>query len=120
MPTTITLETLPAELLELVPEHQHDALVMWLDNDPGYLPAYADDLEDVATTFEDAYMGEWDSLEDYAEELAADLGFYAALESAGASASYFDLAAFANDLERGGDVWTAPAPRGGVYVFRNV
>ena len=120
MPTTITLETLPAELLELVPEDQHDALVVWLDNDPAYLTAYADEPAYLAYTFEDAFEGGWDSLEDYAEELAAEFGYYAALESVGASASYFDLAAFASDLKLGGDVWTAPAPRSGVYVFRNV
>ena len=120
MPTTITLETLPAELLELVPEGQHGALVAWLDDDPAYLTAYADDPEDMAATFADAYMGEWFSLKDYAEDLAAELGYYAALEAAGASASYFDLEAFANDLKLGGDVWTAQAPGFKVYVFRNV
>ena len=120
MPTTITLETLPAELLELVPEDQHGALVVWLDNDPTYLTDYPYHLEGVADTFADAYTGEWDSLEDYAEELAEELGYYAALESAGCPPGYFNLAAFASDLVIGGDVWTAPAPGLKVYVFRNV
>lgn len=71
--------------------------------------------------FEEAYAGEWDSLEDYATELADDVY---RVDQRGQSddviARYFDYAAFARDLELGGDVWTAPASGGSVYVFRTI
>lgn len=91
-------------------------------DEPEAFAHYADHCGDVdyaLETFDEAYAGEWWSLREYAEELADDLGWLRALESAGINASYFDAAAFARDLKLGGDVWVAAAPGLRVYVFCN-
>jgi len=58
--------------------------------------------------FEDAYRGVWNSAEDYARELAEDIGM------AGADGLYFDAESFARDLQLGGDI-VFDAPTGAVF-----
>jgi antirestriction protein len=99
-----------AELLDEVDER--DAFAAWLDD---HGPEIDEDPADLAAAFADAYRGQWDSLESYAAELVDDLGMLRGVPEA--VARYFDLAAFARDLELGGDYWTAPDGVGGVYVF---
>jgi antirestriction protein len=48
--------------------------------------------------FRDAFQGVWSDKEAFAENMAAELGYFEAMERAGMSASYFDMVAFANDL----------------------
>jgi antirestriction protein len=90
-----------------------EALVAWLDNEPGRDP---DDFADV-------YRGHWDTLADYVEELWADQGFAELADKmAGGSwwspARYIDWERMARDLELSGDVETIGSPTG-VYVFDN-
>jgi len=70
--------------------------------------------------FEEAFRGEWDSLTAYTEELLDDLGASETLAAVPAWLQPYvqlDVEALARDLQLGGDVWTAPAEGGGVYVF---
>lgn len=71
--------------------------------------------------FEDAFLGHWPSLGDYAEELLADLGIDDLIEGVipkGLRAYVrLDVDGFARDLELGGDVSVVEAPGGGVWIF---
>lgn len=67
-----------------------------------------------AGQFEEAYAGEWGSIEEYAENLADDIG--AIDGDAKWPMMYIDWERAARDLVLGGDVWTADSI-GGVYVF---
>ncbi|WP_163511212.1 antirestriction protein ArdA [Fodinicola acaciae] len=73
-------------------------------------------LEDDLDSFQDAYLGTFDSVKDYAETLADDMGWYAAMADAGISESYLDVAAFARDLELGGDITTVECD-GSLHIF---
>lgn len=82
--------------------------------------SYASNVgEDYATPeeFEDAYQGEWDSREAFAEYMADET--IEGLREGGTLASYFDYEAFARDLFMDG-YSDEPAPGGGVYVFAHV
>jgi antirestriction protein len=76
--------------------------------------------EQLSETFDQAYLGRYASLAEYAEQLADDLGWAQELD---ALPDYltpyvqFDADAFARDLEFGGDVFTADDGEGGVHVF---
>lgn len=67
--------------------------------------------------FRDAYRGHYDSLADYAEEYCDDCMFDRSTPAV--LKQYFDFERFANDMERGGDIWSAEADGGGVYVYGN-
>ena len=70
--------------------------------------------------FEDAYAGEWDDLADYAAELVEDC-YGDALKSLPDFLRYhIDWEGVGRDMELNGDITTADAPGGTVYVFRNV
>lgn len=76
-----------------------------------------DDFRDnVGEQFEDAYHGEWSSLEAYAEDYVEQTGMLSGVPDL--VARYFDYESFARDLQLGGDVFTLDAPNG-VYVFNN-
>jgi antirestriction protein len=99
-----------SKLAALIEEHG-PAFAKWLDNGSADLGD-----ADLGERFSDAYRGEWDSLQCYAENLVDDLGYLSDVPDF--VARYFDYEAFARDLELGGDVWTCDA-EGGVYVFDN-
>ncbi len=83
--------------------------------------AQCDHDEDRLNQFDEAYLGEWDSTEDYADELIDDLGYRRMLdELPGLLGSYvrLDTAALARDLELGGDLSVVDNPRGGVWLFQ--
>lgn len=70
--------------------------------------------------FQGAYLGEWESVEDYAAGLLDDLGATAALAQLDEWLQPYvdlDVAGFARDLEVGGDITTVEKPDGGVWVF---
>lgn len=70
--------------------------------------------------FADAYLGQWASTVDYAEQLLDDMGATEALAAIPAWLQghiQLDVAGFARDLELGGDIWTAADGDGGVWVF---
>jgi antirestriction protein len=48
--------------------------------------------------FRDAFQGVWSDKVAFAENMAAERGYFEAMERAGMSASYFDMVAFANEL----------------------
>lgn len=99
------------ELYEEVGETQWDALLAWVES--GCYVADSDDLPCVSD-FEDAYQGEWDSFDDYATQLAKDIGLTDGWPEE--VQRYFDWEAWIRDLKF--DYTVADAPDGGVYVFR--
>lgn len=66
--------------------------------------------------FEDAYRGAYDSVVDYAYQLVEDIGMLQGVDEI--VASYFDYAAFARDMELGGDISVIKLD-GKVYIFSN-
>lgn len=88
-------------------EEHGEAFAAWLGNGND-----ADTVEQ----FEDAYRGCFRSLVEYAEQLIDDMGTLAGADSL--VARYFDYAAFAHDMQVGGDVWTHEGTDG-VHVFDN-
>lgn len=79
-----------------------------------------DNDEDQLARFEDAYLGEWESLTTYVEEMLDDLGYGEMLERAVPEwlQAYVsvDVEGFARDLELSGDVH-AVQHDAGVWVF---
>ena len=96
-----------AEVGELLAEHGA-AFAAWYDDDDRL-----GDLGDLGNQFEDAYRGEWGSIGDYAEQFCADVG----TDIPEHLAMYVDFEAMGRDWIYGGDLWTADADGGGVYVF---
>jgi antirestriction protein len=89
--------------------------------------AWAEATErDIATSedFAEAYCGHFDSAADYAEQLVADIEGDEVLERAIPEwlQPYVDIdyEALGSDMELGGDIFTAPADDGGVYVFNAI
>lgn len=104
-----------ASVLEHHPEP--DAVAAWLANDPSVVDVNNADPYDLASAFDDAYRGNWHSVDDYAWDYVDGTGL---LDTADELVTrYFDASAFARDLVLGGDIWTAPANGGGIYIFDN-
>jgi len=80
------------------------------------------DDADSLDQFEEAYLGHYDSLEAYAEQLVEDLGYQRVLDEALPEhlRRYvdFNLAGLAQDLWLSGDVHVAHDDHGGVWVFQ--
>jgi antirestriction protein len=78
--------------------------------------------EDRLAHFEEAYLGEWDSLRAYAEELLDDLGYTEIVERAVPDSLRhyvkLDYQQFARDLQLGGDVSVVGKPAGGIWLFQ--
>ena len=88
--------------------------------------AWADDLgiteADQLDRFEELYRGEWDSAEDYAEQLLDDMGATTAIDELPEWLQCYvelDVAGFARDLQIGGDITVADKPEGGVWIWDN-
>lgn len=78
--------------------------------------SYDQDRDPVDTeAFEDAYRGEWESLRDYAENFADDIGLYAAAEQAGSQYVTVDIEMLTRDLDI--ELYAARSDHGTVYVF---
>jgi len=84
-----------------------DAVRAWADN----LGTAVEALE----TFEEAYMGQYDSEEDWAVQYVEDTGM---LSNVGELAMYFDYKAFARDCQLGGDMTFLTCGLG-VFAFSN-
>lgn len=70
--------------------------------------------------FTDNYLGHYDSVQDYAQQLADDFGYAAELTKLPESLQPYvriDTAAMARDMELSGDLYVAPDPDGGVWLF---
>lgn len=74
--------------------------------------------------FQESYQGHFNSVADYARQLADDLGYEQLLDEAVPESlrQYVQLnyQQLARDLELGGDIYAISAEEGGQYVFRNV
>ena len=77
--------------------------------------------EATSDAFAEAYCGQFDSVADYAEQLVADVEGDEVLEKTIPEwlQPYvaIDYEALGGDMELGGDIFTAPADDGSVYVF---
>jgi antirestriction protein len=91
------------------------AVRAWLGNDLYVVQSCNADPDELGQAFDDAYRGCWPSVEDYAYELVEDLGMLRDIPEN--LRNYFDYGTFARDLVLGGDIWTAPASGGEVYIF---
>ncbi|MDU5115246.1 MAG: antirestriction protein ArdA [Actinomyces sp.] len=100
------------ELFEEVGEAQWPALLAWVES--GCYMADADGLPCVSD-FEDAYQGEWDSFDDYAVQLAEDIGLTDGWPED--TQRYFNWDSWTRDLAF--DYAVADASDGGVFVFRS-
>ncbi|MGO1539793.1 MAG: antirestriction protein ArdA [Leucobacter sp.] len=95
-----------------VDEHQRAALYAWVasgdyvSEDTGNLPVVSD--------FQERYCGHWDSFDDYARQLADDIGLLRDVPEE--IATYFDWDSWIRDLSF--EYLTCGAETGGVYVFR--
>lgn len=99
------------ETMEELDDSERDAFIAFMDN-----MSVHDDTS--LERFRDAYIGMYSSVESWAEEYLEDSGMLSNLPEN--LHGYFNVAAFARDLELGGDIWTVDAPNGGVFVFYNV
>jgi antirestriction protein len=76
--------------------------------------------EEALGRFEDSYLGDWDDLEEYADEMLCGFDLEEEKKLLPESIRPYlmlNTAAFARDLELGGDVITVKAPDGTVWVF---
>lgn len=96
------------ETMESLDDSEQDAFIAFIDN----IGAHDDTALE---RFRDVYIGEYDNVEHYAQEFLDDTGALSGVPES--LRYYFDTAAYARDLESSGDIWTAPAPNGGVFVF---
>jgi antirestriction protein len=83
-----------------------------------YSGADADSGVALGKQFEESYVGEFDSLGDYAEELATDIGDVTGSQLAMWPFTCIDWERAGRELEMGGDVWTADASADRVWIFR--
>lgn len=91
-----------------------EAWVAYADNH-GHLLALVGEWKDEC---EEAWNGEHSSREDFAQELAEELGMLK--ENPSWPYDHIDWDGAARDLFLGGDYWDADAPGGGIYVFRSL
>ena len=99
-----------AELGELIGEHRE--VITYVVDHVGGL----DQLEEAKRLMEDCYSGEWNSLEDWAEDFLESSGQIDQMPES--MRSYFDFKSYARDVELAGDVFTIDID-GNVHVFWN-
>ena len=102
-----TFETV-ARIAHGIEEHG-DAFSAWI--------AYSDDAsEEIVGNFEEAYLGRWDDMEDYASEVARDLGITDdVIPDRYRPYISIDIDQLASDLAM--DLIVAKATDGGIHVF---
>ena len=70
--------------------------------------------------FPEAYLGHYDSVQDYADQITDDLGYTDELAKLPESLQpylRFDTEALAYDMEISGDIYVVDNPLGGVWIF---
>ena len=96
-----------------------DAFAAWWAMDP---PSETDD-DELESSFEEHYLGEYGSVEEYAEQMLEDLGIdvddLPGVPEGIRPYVRVDVEAYARDLQMGGDISTVESTRG-VYVFWGV
>ena len=71
-------------------------------------------------SFYESYLGHYDSITAYVEQMSDDLGYEEELDKLSEHLRSFvrlDYAAIARDIEASGDVAAVPDPQGGLWVF---
>lgn len=71
--------------------------------------------------FHEAYLGHYDSVTDYVEQMADDLGYEQKLDKLPEylrGYTRIDYAAIGRDMELSGDIATVQDPNGGLWIFR--
>ena len=96
---------------EVDPEHW-PALCAWVESGDVVAEGTVDEV--TLADFEERYCGEWESFEDYARELADEIGLLNDVPEE--IARYFDWRSWTRDLAF--DYTTYDDPEGGVFVFR--
>lgn len=98
-----------AELADALETHG-DAFAAWWDNETR-------DSVDV-DQFEDEYIGQYDSVTAYVDEMLEETGALAEVPEW--LRYHIDSDSIARDMSMGGEIWTADVPNyGGVFMFRN-
>lgn len=72
-------------------------------------------------SFRESYLGHYDSVTNYVEQLAEDLGYEQELDKLPEHIRQYtriNYAAIARDMELSGDIATVPDPSGGMWLFR--
>lgn len=79
------------------------------------------DAPNVGESFEYAYLGEWDSIEAFADNIIEDLGIQDVIDRlVPEDLRHYvtiDIRGLARDLEMSGDIITVDVPGGGVWVY---
>lgn len=101
-------------VVEEVDEHLRPALLAWTRSGD-YVAEGTGDLPSVAD-FEERYAGHWDDFDEYAHQLAEDIGLLADVPEE--VARYFGWEAWTRDLAF--DFTVEDAPGTGVFVFRSL
>jgi antirestriction protein len=120
-------ENLPGMTGECSPTEFADRAEAWLalieDRDAVVVAAYIDnvginyvDWDTVGDDIDEAYVGEWESVEDYATEFMHD-GYG---EPEDPYAPYIDYESIARDMVLGGEIWTHEVAYKSIHVFRNI
>ena len=109
-----TLDALECQVMDMETFNDARWNAMDMDQIDAFL-AYVDyQGEEYAVDFEDQYLGEWDSIEAYAESYLEESGTLDEIPEN--LRQYFDMKAFAFDLEY--DLFTIESDHG-LYVFNN-
>jgi antirestriction protein len=104
---------LVARIARGITEHGY-AFAAWAEVNEGTPERFDDFIE--------AYLGHYDSVQDYVEQLADDLGYTQELAKLLESLQpylRFDTEALARDMEFSGDIYTFRDQAGGVWIFRS-
>jgi antirestriction protein len=81
--------------------------------------SYDEDRDPSDTTaFEDAYLGEWDSLRAYADDYAEQTGMYDSAERAGSPYVVVDIDMLTRDLDI--ELYSVESGNGTIYMFDSI
>jgi len=103
-----------SEIAKNIAEHGY-AYAAWADVFDGAETSF--DID----SFQEAYLGHYDSTTDYVEHMADDLGYEEELDKLSEHLRPYvqiDYAALAHDIELSGEIATVQDPNGGVWIFR--
>lgn len=100
--------------LDAVDDHLLPALFAWVRSGD-YVAEGDGDLPSISD-FAERYCGEWESFEDYAHQLAEDIGLLVSVPEE--ISRYFHWSSWIGDLAF--DYTNHDAPGGGVFVFRSL
>ncbi|MDT5370277.1 MAG: hypothetical protein QOC62_4708 [Mycobacterium sp.] len=96
--------------------HEHGyAFSAWIDVFDGTPESFDVD------SFREAYLGHYDSVQEYVEQMADDLGYTEELAKLPEHLQRYariDTAAIARDMQLSGEIATVDDPHGGVWIFQ--